>query len=310
MTEVITERQAAFEHLAETVRGLQSRGQSTMSAGVKPALRYSMPEFDERRLGFRSFRDFVTAAADAGYVAFGRAERGPDVVLSVTTTTTSGHKVPELIRRDLWTAFVDWRRDWLRVYDRESERVGWLPANESPHEFQDFAALRRGVAASPERYVSISPLTPNDTQELIRAFVEERIDDAVIQKAFTSANASAKPIRAFIRATQELGLVHEWRTFRLERVRKVIEEWGNANKLDLDLSANRELLTTARGERAGANRRRIPRHASVGQPEAISTQWLRSRVEEAVRRMSRGELMRLPIPIEYLLDDGDISRDR
>jgi hypothetical protein len=301
MTEAVTDRQQAFELLRVIVSRFQSEGRSTRSAGVKPALQFSEAGFDERRLGYRSFRSFLEAAVEDGYITFERAPRGPDVELRATlagnpTPTISGEK----IRRDLWSAFVDWRREWSRVYDRETDRVGWLPAHEDRDAHEAFAALRRDAAASPDRFVAIEPFSREQTEEWMRAFIAA-MGESPRRGALESAMTSGTPIRAFVRTALELGINDQWSAFRLARVRERIEAWAAQHGLQqLDLSVEQEPITTPSSRRARAEPRASHRISSAGRS---SVDELRDRVCVAVRQMSRGELLRLPIPLEYLIDD-------
>ncbi len=62
-------RQAAFGILADIVQRWYAEGRRAYGASLKPELRaLTSNEFDERLLGFMSFKQFLTAAADTGIV--------------------------------------------------------------------------------------------------------------------------------------------------------------------------------------------------------------------------------------------------
>lgn len=301
VVDLTAERQAAFARLSAIVERLVAEGRTTRSAGVKPALQFSDIGFDETRLGFRSFRAFLEAAERAGYVRLRRAAEGPDVDVLPAMAAGDAEAVtpPQRIRRDLWSAFVDWRAEWSRVYDRETDAVGWLPAVEGPDEDSRTAELRRAMLANAERYVPIEPLDQQATLERMREFVDG-LEEGAARTALEAALTSPRPIRAFVTAAHEAGVHEIWNAFRLKRVRDRISEWAAANRVELNLTREREPIGEPRPAPRG--RRVAAVSASPG-----SLDDLRERVCRAVRRMSRGELLQLAIPLEYILDD-EINR--
>ena len=100
--------EAAVADLEKAVQELGFQGKQLKAAGLKPRLQtLSGDEFDEKRLGFRSFGDFLRAAAEEidGYSVQGtglalRLSRGQEIVP---------------IRRDLWNAFTDWKASYCWV---------------------------------------------------------------------------------------------------------------------------------------------------------------------------------------------------
>jgi hypothetical protein len=265
-------------------------------------LQFSDVGFDEKRLGFRSFRAFLEEAERAGYVRLRRAPEGPDVdVLPVSapapaTATASLQR----IRGDLWSAFVDWRAGWSRHYDRETDSVGWLPVVESPDETASVVALRRAVRADGGRYVAIEPLDQDTTVSWMRDFVED-LEPGAARTAIEAALTSPRPIRAFVSAARESGAYERWTLNRQERVRQRIDEWAATNGLEIDLTLERQPIGRP-SPREGVSRRLASRGAGV---PGASLEDLRDRVCRAVQRMSRGELLRLAIPLEYVLDDDN-----
>lgn len=296
MTDVVSGRQQAFELLRSAVARLQAEGRSTRSAGVKPMLQFSEMGFDERRLGYRTFRAFIEAAAEDGYVTVERASRGPDVELRALlggVATPSG--APERIRRDLWSAFVDWRREWDRLYDRQTDRVGWLP-NDHDHG-EPFATFRADVEAERTRFVTIEPFSPEQTEDWMRAFVGS-LDEGGARSALESALTSSRPIRAFVRIALQLGIKDQWNSFRAARVRERIEGWADENELTVDLQVEQRPITMPSLRRPPGSPR--PRQ-DTWPSDRVSLENLRDQVCAAVKQMSRADLLRLPIPLEYVI---------
>jgi OST-HTH/LOTUS domain len=62
------DREAAFELLRTVVAELSSGGAPVALSGLKDQLRRVRPDFSEKKLGYRSFRQFCQAAATSGIV--------------------------------------------------------------------------------------------------------------------------------------------------------------------------------------------------------------------------------------------------
>lgn len=308
MDDLDAARHDAFEQLADLTTRLVDGGRSTRSAGVKPALQGLDADFDERRLGFRAFRTFLEAAEANGHITLRPVPGTPDVDVlpaGVRRVDLAGTGRPERIRRDLWSAFVDWRSHWERVYDRETHRVGWLPTVQLPDEAAPVTSLRTAASAEPSRYVRIEPIGQEETLEWMKGFVG-RLPDGADCQMLKDALTNVRPIRAFVIAVKRSRVKEEWGKERLEHVRAHITSWGKANDLELDLATDRQPLTAPPELRGGHVARRPvadARQSSATMGPAADD--LRDRVCRAVRAMSRAELLRLAIPLEYIVDEVD-----
>ncbi len=298
MTEQLLERQEAYGKLAEVVSRLVRSRRSTRSAGVKPRLQWSLDGFDEQKLGFHTFRDFLEAAAAAGYVVLRPVSNAPDVeVLPLDTPVDSARELDGgRIRRDIWTAFVDWRQGWSRLYDREADAVAWLPLIEVAGEPQPYAAVRKLQADQPGRFVAIEPTDQDTTLGWIRDFVGGL--EGVQREMLSRALEAPRPIQSFVVAARYAGVIADWSAVRLREVRARVEAWTHDNDLVLDLGQERPPLTPPPRSRPY----NVARAALASASSPVGDDELRERVLSAVRRMSRAELLRLPIPIEYILD--------
>ena len=296
MTDLGAMRQASFRQLAAIVAQFVDDGRTTRAASLKPAMQTLEKGFDERRLGYRSFRAFLEAAQEAGYVTLHRAPTGPDIdVLPVGATATppTDEQRPGRIRNDMWSAFVDWRKDWDRVYDRETDRVVWLPHLEGPDERGPL--LRRAIMNDPSRYIRIEPITQDTTLAWMNEFLNS-LSEGPEHEALASALASPTPIRAFVLRARESGVEERWKKRQFDSVRQRIETWADGHGLKLDLTTGRRPLGLPQpGGRF--TRQRVVVRSSLDD--------LRDRVCSAVRKMSRAELLQLAIPLEYVLDDED-----
>lgn len=74
------EQRSAFNALREVVRDLEARGRQTVAGGIKSQLQRGGGGFDERRLGFSSFKAFLAAAEKAGLVARATTAQGHTLI--------------------------------------------------------------------------------------------------------------------------------------------------------------------------------------------------------------------------------------
>ena len=76
-----------FRVLADVVQHMNERGRTPVGATVKPLLREALGgSFDERKLGYFTFKDFASAAAQAGYVTIDHSPELPDFRLLIATS--------------------------------------------------------------------------------------------------------------------------------------------------------------------------------------------------------------------------------
>ncbi len=283
-----------YRRLVELVRAQASTGRSTRSAGLKPTLQAH--GFDERALGFPSFRAFLVAAEAAGCVKLEPAPTGPDVDVVIpglevaSPPTVPGQRVR--VRHDIWRAFVDWRSQWARVYDRELDRVGWFPSRPEPNERPEYSGLREAANSHPERFVPIEAASQPLTLQWITEFTGSLQGGE--QNTLARSLTDPQPIRSFIQQSQALGLYERWTEEHSRRVRELIGTWTADHGLALDLHVERPAITSAPSRRQPAR---------SGAPRTESLDSLRELVCRSVRQMSEAELLRLAIPLEYVLDD-------
>jgi hypothetical protein len=289
------QREAALRLLQSVVQDRLASGRRTHSAGLKPAMqRRSNEGFSEVRLGFATFRGFLEWAQEAGAVRLVPSPRGPDIEVYPAAPGQHGaEQIPERagqrkrIRPDLWRSFVDWRQDWRRVFDRESQEARMFPRE--PHEVGDapqHAELRAAVANDPHRFIEITPISQADQLAWMREFADAEIDSAV-KEELTSGLQAVRPAAAFAgRLRQTPTALQRWNRWREQRVADVIQEWARSNQLDLAIYDEASAPPSA------------PRRLVVEDLDDIA---LRTRLHEAIDRMPLAELLRLPIPLEYLI---------
>jgi hypothetical protein len=293
------ERSAAFELLAQVVAENHQARRRSFGASVKPELRRrTSGGFDESRLRFATFGEFLRAAAAAGVVDIHKAPRGPDVILAprgqtpvVEPPTTAGR---HRIRRDFWECFVDWDDRYLRVYDAENDRAVRYPANPTALEPPDRIELRRLITEQPERFHKIEPVPFAEQLDWMRAFAEEQ-DDPASRENLRIAMASARPARAFSTVLSSNSALRSlWAARRVMLVEAAIRRWAEAaglNDIEIVEAVQEPPVESASSARGPAR--------TETDSEAERLLRMRDQIKRAIDRMPATELERLPIPFGY-----------
>lgn len=288
------QHEAALRLLQAVVQDRLASGRRTHSAGLKPVMqRRSNEGFSELRLGFPTFRAFLEWAQEAGAVRLVPAAAGPDVEV-LPAVSGSPHikrsdagRLRARIRPDLWRSFVDWRADWRRVFDREAAEARMFPRE--PHEVgeaPEHASLRAALAADPNRFVEITPISQDKQLAWMREFANAEADPQ-LRLELQAALQTERPAAEFAaRLRQTTTALYRWNRWREQRVGTVIQEWARTHQVDVAVYEEPE--------------QRLPEPASVF-GERLDDETLRRRLHEAVDRMPVAELLRLPIPLEYLI---------
>jgi len=114
----------AFGVLAKAVEGLTtaSARNPTASEVRLEMKRRTHGGFDPKLVGFKRFREFLTAAADAGFVTLDTTRLG-DVAVGRAEDSTVSSAHENFVRPDLWRAFIDWDLERLRCSCSPGMRV-------------------------------------------------------------------------------------------------------------------------------------------------------------------------------------------
>jgi len=258
-----TSVEAAFAELRDAVVDLVNRGRQPLIQGVKPALqRRTGRAFDERALGFHSFREFVEAAAAEGFVSIRRTQHGPRI--EPPTRLLASPTGRPRIRPDLWAAFTGWSggRRWV-----------WDPAR------------TRAISAAPGDDIPGGiEITPSDAATHVqwaREFLGDNSDAKSAEGLLLVLNNSDAPYEQFSRLIRaDSRLDGEWRGFRRRKVVDAIKKWAEENQVSVDPFGPADLPEPAR-------------------PEPVEDQLepLRTLAREAIEHMSASELHDLRLPL-------------
>ncbi len=304
-------RELAFRLLSRVVAEYIQTGRRPRGAGLKPQLQRRTGGFSESLIGYESFGAFLEAAAEKGFVQLHRIPGG-DIEVSLPgsepiasdtrpTTTDSEAARGEYIRRDFWRCFLDWTPGWVRLYDRQNDKAVMFPENASPFDNPEHVRLRTTWQTTPQSFVAISPISMEQQLAWMQEFANTREEPS--KSALTRALAGVRPFAIFtqlVRETPRLG--RDWSNFRVIRVSELISRWLNEHQLQVSIEA--PPLTTLRG--GGVSRREIHRSASGFASEHLvgnltAEEMLRERLHRLIDRMALADLLRLSVPVEYLI---------
>ena len=193
---------------------LRSNRKQARSAAVKKVL-ISAHSFDERELGFGTFRRFLEAASEAQLLTIRPAATGPDVEIWPAV------QEPKRIRPDLWAAFVNWslgtERAWLK--DEKRAVVG--------------TEATERLASESANAVRIQSISKREIIEVMRDFSEN-------YGVGTVWAGTPRPTSAFKALVEELNLEKNWSAAQREFVAGCIADWCTEHDLSIDLDLRLE----------------------------------------------------------------------
>jgi hypothetical protein len=293
---------AAFNLLAVIVRQWYAEGKRAYGASLKPELQVrTAKDFDEKRLGYMTFKQFLQAAVEQGLVDIYPAPNSPDVhVVPKGEEPTglgmrrSGGQTPHIpkVRQDLWKAFIDWSPEFERFYDRTENVAYTIPASQSSFESPEVTRLRKERLSNPARFVPISPISHEVQLDWMRNFASEQPPE--VRLGLMQALAEDRPTREFsvaVRRTPDVGI--RWQGRRLVGVKNAIEQWKAANRVVVDIHSPVRA--------SGGHAFRSPEPASRLE---LDEKRLRAQIHAAIDEMSVSELLDIPVRLRYVVNVG------
>jgi hypothetical protein len=285
--------------LRSSVRRILARGRRTTAAAVSLEMRRESGQtFTPAAAGFESFRDLLRFAEQLGAVELvASTARGDiDVLLAENPPKPESARPAQhgTVRRDLWQAFVDWSTQWIRAYDVQTNQV--VKASTAVRDEASSPAVS-DWDGDPVRYRRIPQVTREDQLLWMRGFVDQLASDAE-REMLSLALSTERPSSSFavaLRATPKVQ--REWHQVLSEHVIAKITEWTTEEGLDIDIfqrpTPPKPHIARVRDGTSTTSR--------LSGSEGSSSDALRKQVLDAVARMPLAELLRLPIPAEYLL---------
>lgn len=273
--------QAAFEALVEVAATFAAQGRQCFAATAKPALRVRLEGFDEARLGFATFREFLVAAQRQGLVKL--AFVGQDYQILPAGGAPTPLRVPKAheaterptrrkIKKAFWSAAVDLRTRESWFYDPATRLVVADPGEDG-----------RG------QLIRIPQADAGMQEGWIEEFVTGLHGDAAkdIVERVRAAGTLGDKLRA---VSSRPDTRAAWYDHRTSRVTEMLESWKQEHGLsEVDLFEYE----------------RLPRRSATPRPRAdrqSKDDALRARLHRAIDQMPISELLRLSVPIEYVVD--------
>lgn len=252
------------------------------------------PPFDEKKFGFKGFRDFLLRGTQDIFSVTQR-DGGDDIVVSLlgANSASSTSSQPSLgtshsLRSEIWQAFTNPDVKRVRYLSRRTYAVRhFLRGEDNTH--------AKEVLDSPADFVEITPINADVQVTWMKEFIEKHQIKSPLRDALEGI--AAHPYSSGVNAafTGALGsLEDDWRQERVKNIIDTIHRWANANDVSTDK------LT----RRSGFDSEAIPVPASksIGkQSRAVDvTNGVQNSRDQAVRlldMLSNEDISRIVIPI-------------
>jgi hypothetical protein len=270
-------REIAFRELQELARESAEHRRLCYGASAKPVLQKRLPGFNEVALGYLTFREFLRDAESYGAVRLDPGRGGDvNVVPASTPTAVTPPTEPVRIRRDLWTAMMVPGGDTYR-YEPES----------------DIIKKADGAADGNESGIEV----PTVGKEAHSQWIDEFVDELAEPKRLDiQQRLQGRELEDKLRELYNDSVIRQrWYAYRMAKVLELLEAWKAEHGLDVEFAAP----MAPRRPKPAADRIREGRAKAAS---ASPDDRIRARVHDAVDRMPLSELLRLSIPIEFLVD--------
>lgn len=274
---------AALALLVDVLASMRASSVVTTAAGVSARMRSKDPEFSPRSAGFQNFRALLNEAERCGLVAVEKQPGASDVTIRLSESPKGATAKQQKIwlHRDLWQALRG-RAQTRHAFNRNTGRTRTLPD---------------GAEASADEVI-VPVLSDTELLSWITEFVDG-IASPQAQQKLSAALDAHEPIEAFYdELNSHQNVSRRWSNRYRQLLTQRADAWADDNGIP------RQFLRETRTAQHEAHLRDFPASTSkLSIPAAASDTELgeRALILRAVERMSLAELLRLPIPAEYLL---------
>lgn len=272
--------------LVRTVGEMGTEGAVTTAAAVSLRMRSALPGFTPQAAGYNTFKAFLQAAQAKGRVSLapvGTVGNG-DILVGLPLDARSLAALPDESSRR-WVAQAVWHAvlsSEPAFLDRQS---GQLVAS--------------SLLSPSEDLVELPTVSAAQFSGWIQEFAATQSEPARSTLAAWDPTHAKDQLRKFAPSVRR-----GWYRFLRGRVAEMLEGWAAQSGVDerLVFAPPPAPWTPVQTASAGGHRP-ASRESSYSSPSSAdaSVEDLRRIVIRAVSEMSRAELLRLPIPLEYLL---------
>ncbi len=279
-SEISTPALDVFELLQSAVADIEAKNSTAAAAGVSARMRQIEPSFSLGQYGFRTFRGLLAAAEAKGLVRVVEPEGASDQMVLSASASDVPKPSPHAGRtfwlpRDLWQAVLDHRAGGTYAYSRRTRTTTRIGANVAGLGAEDVIAPMVAV---------------QDVSQWMRDFAEAQPDDA--RATLLTALDGTNPVgdfEALVRRTPTLE--RHWKRALHANVLDRVSTWAVQNGIPLsELEVVPEVRTPPQ-----------PRLLPAPPKTSPEDDDLRQRILSAVAAMPLSELLKLPIPVEYVL---------
>ncbi len=216
------ELQSSYDLLRKVVHDLYSRRHSPVPGATAKAQLIAEAgslgfDFNERWLGFPSFRDYVRTAPGIAV----QTCLGSDMLLapSNATDTLSAYAASlPIVRRDFWRAFISFPvANTVRLYDPDEDKIFYEVATTS----------RKGE--------EVAPITREEHLDWRRSFASEQPDATQDELVHALSSGGASVFSEFARRLRENPpVMHAWNRYFQKKVTDRVIEWAGAHGVGED----------------------------------------------------------------------------
>lgn len=260
--------------LVQAISELERSGKVPVAAGVSARMRILEPNFSVRKTPFASFRQIVQAAEDQGLVS--ATVGSSDLLLSTQVDPKENAKASwsrHMLRRDLWSAILDWSDDATHGFSPETGKV-----------FRVEGPLQDGHLAVPK-------LDQSKRIDCVRKFaLLQREDQSAALDAALQASDPLTAVQQIFKSDDALR--RRWNRYLRQSVLETATSWAETNNVP-----ERHIFEKLSAGEVGKGRPQTSPLVNADDRENET----RKRVLEVLAAMPMHELLRLPIPLEYSL---------
>jgi hypothetical protein len=238
------------------------------------------PTFSYEVEGFRSFRQLLENAESEQIIVVERPLGASDLIVRATAQANDvavarSSAAHVRINPDLWQALLDWNPNARYLFSRVQNRP-----------------IKSATLAEDSNNVLVPSITRDEQLEWMREFAAAQVNEDLKQELLDALNEEV-PVRGFSRAVRHIEAAgRRWKRYLQRRVLERATTWAAAQSIPLSAIESVETPAVTEGTSS---------QSSTTAEVAAGELATKARVLSILASMPLGELLRLPIPVEYAL---------